>query len=120
MTPKEFILDVVDAIKACKLTPTTKLLPNYTDKSVVIRYIYGDVKMETGTSLNTTHKFEIWCFDDDAIDILDKQNNICVELMRKFGNRGFRFKIGSPKNNSAGNQYYLSIPIEYSTYIHLV
>jgi hypothetical protein len=119
MTPKEFVIDVMDALRAAKLTPSTKLLPTYTDKTTVIRYIYSDFAMETGTSAKTSHKFEVWCFDDDVIEIIDKMNTILVELMKKFGERGFKFKIGSPKNNSAGNQYYLSIPIEYTTYVQL-
>lgn len=119
MTPKEFILDVIAALKDAKLTPTTKLLPTYTDKTTVIRYIYSDFTMETGTSAKTTHKFEVWCFDDDVIEIIDKMNTILIKLMVKFGQRGYKFKIGSPKNNSVGNQYYLSIPIEYATYVQL-
>jgi len=119
MTPKEFVLDMIDALKQCKLDPTTKLLPTYTNKTTVIRYMYSELDMETGTSIKTTHKFDIWCFEDDVVDLIDKLNNILSELMKKFGYRGFKFKIGSPKNNSDGNQYYLSIPIEYTTVLHI-
>lgn len=109
---------IISTIEDSGFKVSTKMLPKITERNAVLRYIGSDLDIEARDAYKTKHNFEVWLVEDDIVDLVTKLNKVMKNMLNNFTEKGYRMVLGNVKTNNQGNLYYVTLPIEYTTFLH--